>query len=324
MDIFISYRRDDSSGYAGRLYDQMSEHFGPKHVFMDVAAIEAGSDFANVIEEKIATCDALIAIIGRGWLTCKDDQGRLRLQLSDDFVSLEIAAALKRSVEVIPVLVGGATMPRQRDLPPQLQPLARHQAVEISDPHFTRDVADLVEDMETPGGKRKSGLPKNLWLAVSVVVCLLAVAIGLWNWRHLARSSPPDTQSQAPSPASPPPASSDSAEAANISGNWRGVVTKGNVTFEVYFTFEVVGDKLFGKVIYPTGDAGILDGTIRHGEISFLTRHVPQFSSEEATTTIEGRVKGSEIDFVLQAGDGFGKGVAQRVTQTASPKVLSH
>src|SRR6516162_3909549 len=103
-DIFISYRREDTSGYAGRLYDQVSAHFGQDHVFMDVAAIEPGADFADTIEKRVSTCDALIALIGRNWLTIKDDQNRIRLGTAEDFVSVKIAAALKRNVEVIPVL----------------------------------------------------------------------------------------------------------------------------------------------------------------------------------------------------------------------------
>src|SRR6516162_3962894 len=107
-DIFISYRREDTSGYAGRLYDQVSAHFGKDHVFMDVAGIEPGSDFVDTIEKKVGTCDALIALIGKNWLTLKDEQNRVRLGGQGDFVTVEVAAALKRDVRVIPVLVGGA------------------------------------------------------------------------------------------------------------------------------------------------------------------------------------------------------------------------
>ena len=76
-DIFISYRREDTSGYAGRLYDQVSAHFGDDHVFMDVADLEPGSDFVETIEKKVSTCDALIALIGKNWLTIKDEQNQV-------------------------------------------------------------------------------------------------------------------------------------------------------------------------------------------------------------------------------------------------------
>ncbi len=153
-DIFISYRRDDTSGYAGRLYDQISAHIGADHVFMDVADIGPGSDFVEVIEKQVGTCDALIALIGKNWLTVKDDQSRPRIGNSDDFVSIEILAALKRNVEVIPVLVGGAKMPLQRELPESLQPLARRQALSLSDTNFARDVQDLIAALERTGTPR--------------------------------------------------------------------------------------------------------------------------------------------------------------------------
>ena len=158
-DIFISYRRDDTSGYAGRLYDQISQHVGADHVFMDVADIGPGSDFVEVIEKQVGTCDALIALIGTNWLTVKDDQNRPRIGNSGDFVSIEILAALKRNVEVIPVLVGGAKMPLQPELPASLQPLARRQAVAISDTHFARDVEDLIGALEK--GKSRPTLPRR-------------------------------------------------------------------------------------------------------------------------------------------------------------------
>jgi hypothetical protein len=328
-DIFISYRRDDSSGYAGRLYDQVSAHFGSEHVFMDVATIAAGSDFVQVIDEKVGTCDALIAIIGKNWLTSRDEQNRLRLTNPDDFVSIEIAAALKRNIEVIPVLVGGAKMPLQRDLPEQLQFLSRRQALEISDARFTRDVADLIEALERPGGSRASRLSNRAWVAIGCFVCVLAVGIGVWIWQNSRRQSiltntQTATRNSPPQAiASPPETPSNVARSSDISGNWKAVVKKEDVTFEIFFTFEVVGDKLFGKAIYPTGEAGILNGTIHHGEISFQTKHVPQFSDEEATTTVEGTVKGGEIQIIVQTSDGYAKGVAHRVSRTEAPKVLT-
>ena len=87
-DIFISYRREDTSGYAGRLYDQISSHFGQDHVFMDVADLEPGSDFVDTIETKVSTCDALIVLIGKNWLTITDEQNQVRLRKPGDFVSI--------------------------------------------------------------------------------------------------------------------------------------------------------------------------------------------------------------------------------------------
>jgi len=107
--IFISYRRDDSGGWAGRLYDRISQHFGRDHVFMDIDTIEPGLDFVEVIEQAVGSCDALLALIGRQWLTLTDDDGQRRLDNPEDFVRLEIAAALVRNIRVIPVLVQAHT-----------------------------------------------------------------------------------------------------------------------------------------------------------------------------------------------------------------------
>ena len=101
------------------------------------------------------------------------------------------------------------------------------------------------------------------------------------------------------------------------------VVQKNDVKYEIYFTFEVVGDKLFGRAIYPTGEAGILNGTIGQGKISFTTKHVPDFADEEATITVEGIVSGDEIQVFTQDKDGYSKGVAHRVTRVNQPKVLT-
>src|SRR5215471_9068251 len=94
--IFISYRRDDSAGYAGRLYDALASQFGKRLVFMDVDAIQPGEDFVQLIQERVVACDFLIAVIGRNWLKGVDDKGLPRLQNPEDFVRLEIAHALAR------------------------------------------------------------------------------------------------------------------------------------------------------------------------------------------------------------------------------------
>jgi formylglycine-generating enzyme required for sulfatase activity len=145
--IFISYRRDDSAGYAGRLYDRLSERFGGDQIFMDIDTIEPGLDFVEVIEKAVGSCDALIALIGRQWLTITDAAGR-RLDKPEDPVRLEIATALDRNIRVIPVLVRGATMPRSTDLPDALKKLARRNALEISDTRFHYDVDRLIETLE--------------------------------------------------------------------------------------------------------------------------------------------------------------------------------
>jgi hypothetical protein len=151
--IFVSYRRDDARGDAGRLADNLKFHFGDKQIFRDVEAIEAGVDFVEAINSAVSQCAVLLAIIGPNWLKVTDSQGRRRLDDRNDFVRLEIAAALQRNIRVVPVLVGGAVMPKAEDLPQGLESLARRQAHELSDGRWDFDVGQLVETLERVGIK---------------------------------------------------------------------------------------------------------------------------------------------------------------------------
>ena len=316
-DIFISYRRDDTSGYAGRLYDQISQHVGADHVFMDVADIGPGSDFVEVIEKQVGTCDALVALIGTNWLTAKDNQDRPRLGNAGDFVSVEILAALKRNIEVIPVLVGGAKMPLQRELPESLHPLARRQAVAFSDTHFARDVDDLIAALQKDKGQVALPVSTRKYAWIASVLLLVAIAAGAWQWQERKHhSDSPAAKGEAMAPG----ATSRAVKNGDISGTWKGVLSKDGRAFNVLFTFEVSGNKLFGRVIYPTGEAGIQDGTIRDGRLSFITRHTPQFADKEATITVDGRMSGDEIEVVMQDDNGFAKGVAHRMPEPGTPK----
>lgn len=148
MNIFISYRRDDSSGYAGRLFDRLSAHFGRANVFMDIEALEPGADFVDGIDHAMASCEALIVLIGTEWLSATDAKGRRRLDNSNDFIRLEVANALQHDLLVLPVLVNGAVMPNEDELPAVLAPLARRQAHELSNTRWEYDVGRLIEVLE--------------------------------------------------------------------------------------------------------------------------------------------------------------------------------
>jgi len=148
--IFISYRRDDSSAWAGRLYDRLFQHFSQNEIFMDVDTIEPGVDFVEAIEEVVGACDVLIAVIGTRWLTSSDRGGSRRLDIPEDIVRLEIATALKRGIRVVPVLVDGATMPEVGELADELKPLVRRNAVEIGHNRFNADSERLVTALERP------------------------------------------------------------------------------------------------------------------------------------------------------------------------------
>jgi TIR domain len=142
--IFINYRRDDSSGTAGRLYDRLTQTFGRERLFME---IPAGVDFVTYLNTQVGACDIFLAIIGPDWLNAKDHYGRRRLGNPDDFVSVEIATALVRNIRVIPVLVDGAHIPTADELPESIKPLARRNAIEVRNAHFGRDAEVLVDEV---------------------------------------------------------------------------------------------------------------------------------------------------------------------------------
>lgn len=145
--VFISYRREESSGLAGRLYDRLADRFGDDQVFMDVDTIALGADFVEVITEAVSSCQVLLAVIGPHWLTITDQEGR-RLDDPDDVVRLEIATALGRDIRVIPILVEGAAMPRRRELPDELATLARRNALILRHESFRFDADRLLDAIE--------------------------------------------------------------------------------------------------------------------------------------------------------------------------------
>jgi hypothetical protein len=146
--IFVSYRREDSRGSAGRLYDQLAAHFGRDRIFMDVDTIQPGLDFVDAIESAISKTDVLLVVIGPTWLDVTDADGNRRLDNPEDFVRLEVAAALARNIRVVPVLVESASMPRASDLPDNLKSLSRRNAVEITHARFYTDTQHLIESLE--------------------------------------------------------------------------------------------------------------------------------------------------------------------------------
>ncbi len=126
---------------------------------MDVTDIEAGVDFVDVLERAVGSCDVLLAVIGPEWVSSADRSGRRRLDDPQDFIRLEIGTALKRNVRVIPVLVQGAVMPRVDELPADLGPLVRRQAVELRDVHWNADVDNLTAALERVLLPKPSNLP---------------------------------------------------------------------------------------------------------------------------------------------------------------------
>jgi hypothetical protein len=147
--IFISYRRSDSAEYVGRIYDRLVGSFGRHYVFKDVDEIPIGQNFREYLDKKLNECNVLLAVIGRKWLKVKDKTGMMRLENPDDYVRMEIESALERKIPVIPVLVGGASMPSREALPESLANFVYQNGIAIrSDPDFARDMETLIKSIK--------------------------------------------------------------------------------------------------------------------------------------------------------------------------------
>ncbi len=187
MRIFISYRRADSAAEAGRLYDRLAEQFGRRNVFMDVDDIGPGEDYLDAIERRVSACDTLIVLLGPGWVEAADNTGRRRLDDPGDLARLEVEAALKRNVRVIPILIDGVKMPGPEHLPESLQGLLRRQAVTLSHAGFHKDVDSLIERL---GGKLKRGQGGKRGLLIpGAVGAAVALLLGAGYWA--SRPDPP-------------------------------------------------------------------------------------------------------------------------------------
>jgi hypothetical protein len=181
--VFISYRREESAFAARLIADRVADRLGRENVFLDVDDIPLGVDWLDVLSEKVGACDALIAVVGRNWVSGVEN---------GEFIRFEIESALQRNVPVIPVLVDGATMPQADELPDAIKKLARRQGIEISHNHFDSDAERLTNELvahreETSrsqpnvGAARRSTLPTKSfggvrrWLLPAVIVLVVIV-----------------------------------------------------------------------------------------------------------------------------------------------------
>jgi hypothetical protein len=151
--IFINYRRGDDAGHTGRLFDRLQDIFPRQQLFLDVDNIAPGLDFVRVLNDRVAECDVVLTVIGKGWLDARDASGKRRLDDPDDFVRIEIASALNQDKLVIPVLVNDASMPRPEDLPEVLRPLARRNAVRLTHERFRSDTQGLIKALQQSLGE---------------------------------------------------------------------------------------------------------------------------------------------------------------------------
>ncbi len=183
--IFISYRRNDSVGYSGRLADRLSLEFGENQIFRDYDDIQPGQNFVESLQKGLSTADLLLVLIADSWLSSENPSGQRRLEDENDFVRLEIEAALQRNIHIIPVLINGAAMPNAQELPASLSALALRQAVPLSDSRWEQDVTNLIANIRQlinlksqPSSRR---LPHLRWLYLALTgIMLIAVSVSLF------------------------------------------------------------------------------------------------------------------------------------------------
>jgi hypothetical protein len=148
--VFVSYRRDDSAGHAGRLFDSLTSRFGAGSVFMDRASIHAGTDFENITLQALRSSEVLVAVIGTAWVSILNQRAS---STETDYTRLELTEALRCKMHIIPVMVDGAVPPKQNEVPEDLVPLVRLHVLELLDSHYRATFADLVDTIERLGQK---------------------------------------------------------------------------------------------------------------------------------------------------------------------------
>ena len=320
--FFLSYRRDDSAGFAGRLADALENAFGPGSVFRDVDDIAPGEDFIHTIESQLREVGAVLVMIGPHWLAAGAD-GQRRLEAKDDFVHIEIQAALASGKPLIPLLVEGARMPTEADLPPALAGLARRQAVVLSDAHWRADVERLVASLRAlvPNARTGQRLSHTRrWMLAAAVAGLMGV---IAVFRFLA-----DPYPTPPVPVAARPQTLLAAgPRTDIVGRWTARVKYdwGDEHTEV-LEFKYLGDTLHGTASYLKGRLTIEHATLKGEWLRFTTRSQERLNNDpwkEAQHHYIGKVTPAGIAFTLETTGGYSihppiEFVARR---SASPRI---
>ena len=180
--VFLSYRRSDTGGEAGRLADDLQHKLGRRFVFRDVVSISPGDQFDAVLETQLATAKLVLVLIGPVWL----EELKKRLTEGDtDYHRVEVATALRGGKRTIPVLLRGAALPPPGVLPKDLLDLTKCQAITIRDEAWRTDVDRLIDAIGRP-------YRWNL-LALRIVIALVVIILSVWQ---LAPQLAPDRVSE--------------------------------------------------------------------------------------------------------------------------------
>jgi hypothetical protein len=183
--IFINYRREDAPGVAGRLFDRLAANYSRRQMFMDVDAMKPGLNFVKQIDEHISKCDVVLAVIGPGWLNAVDDKGQRKIDKPRDYVRVELAAALKREIPVIPLLVNGTAMPSEDELPEELKSLPHRHSLELRHSRFSDDSDAIIQALGDIVPRRR---PWPLLVGAVAGLALLGSLAGFVIWRTIDRT----------------------------------------------------------------------------------------------------------------------------------------
>lgn len=295
--IFISYRRDDSAGYARAVYDELARRFGAERVFMDVDDIGAGQAFADVIRRAVGDSTLLLVLIGRRWLG--EREGRpARIAEPGDLVRAEVAAALASGVPVIPLLLDGTPMPGAAQLPDELRALADRNALELDNSRYATDIERLVAAVRAALGEPAAALPsppparRARWVAAAAAL-LVAAAVLFWSLRQAA----------SPVPAA---ASAPAATRAAINGEWQATFDYDwpNSRYTERFVVEGTGSELHGSASFLGVPRGVLEGRVESDGLRFVTRTREIGAAAEVVHRYRAVLVGDELRFVMQTEGG--------------------
>lgn len=275
--LFISYRREDSAGFAGRLTDALEQRLGAGSVFRDVDDIRPGEDFEAVIERGLRQVQVVLVVIGPGWLEAAAD-GRRRLDRPDDFVRREVESALASGKPVVPILVGGASMPDAAALPPALRGLANRQALVMGDASWATDLARLqavlAQWLEAPAAPPAS---RRTLLVGMATVALAALGLGAW-WVWQGRGPGPEA----------------------VVGAWKAEVAyPWNLSLEERFDFALRDGRIEGQASFLGVARALEAAEWRDGQLHFLTRSETVSGNEPAREMVQ-RYELTPVDDTLR------------------------
>jgi len=287
--VFISYRRDDAAGYAGRLEEALERRLGHGSVFRDVLDIQPGEDFAQAIRTRLQGAKTVLVLIGPRWAGT-DAVGQRRIDDEQDFVRLEVAVALESGAQVVPVLLPGADMPAEASLPAPLQALARRNALSLGDAHWDADVSRLADSIGLPK-------PRARWPLAAGGAVLAAALVG--GWVALRPAAPP-----------PPPPVPDAS--ARLLGVWVASVRYAwGDRYSERFEFKRHAGELTGTASFLAYPRAIENLRSEGLNLHFQTRSTTSMNNEtrELTRSYAAELRGQPPDevlaFRLQSSGGF-------------------